>query len=61
MRGDCRVRVRSHGGRGHFSEVFARDGDLTTMLNDPDIMRGGKVDQALKNAESFAEAAYERL
>ena len=36
-------------------------GDLTAMLNDPEMMTGGKVDKALVNAQAFTEAVYERL
>ena len=47
--------------RAAFSELFAYGGDLTAMMNNPDIVTGGKVDKALANATSFAEAVYERL
>jgi chromosome partitioning protein len=47
--------------RAAFSELFAHGGDLTSMLNNPDIVTGGKVDKALLNAQAFAEAVYERL
>jgi len=47
--------------RAAFSELFAYGGDLTSMLNNPDIVTGGKVDKALLNATAFTEAVYERL
>lgn len=47
--------------RAAFSELFAYGGDLTAMMNNPDIVTGGKVDKALANARSFTEAVYERL
>tara|TARA_R110002073_G_scaffold301974_1_gene469503 strand:- start:774 stop:1442 length:669 start_codon:yes stop_codon:yes gene_type:complete len=47
--------------RAAFSELFAYGGDLTAMMNNPDIVTGGKVDKALANATSFTEAVYERL
>lgn len=47
--------------RAAFSEIFAYGGDLTAMMNDPDMVTGGKVDKALENAQSFTEAVYERL
>lgn len=47
--------------RAAFSELFAHGGDLTEMLNNPDIVTGGKVDKALANATAFTEAVYERL
>ena len=47
--------------RAAFSELFAYGGDLTAMMNDPEMMTGGKVDKALINAQAFAEAVYERL
>lgn len=47
--------------RAAFSEIFAYGGDLTAMMNDPKMMTGGKVKQALINAKSFTEAVYERL
>ena len=47
--------------RAAFSELFAYGGDLTSMMNNPDIVTGGKVDKALLNAQAFAEAVYERL
>lgn len=47
--------------RAAFSELFAYGGDLTSMLNNPDIVTGGKIDKALLNAQAFAEAVYERL
>lgn len=47
--------------RAAFSELFAYGGDLTAMMNNPDIVTGGRVDKALANATSFAEAVYERL
>ena len=47
--------------RAAFSELFAYGRDLTAMMNDPEMMTGGKVDKALINAQAFAEAVYERL
>ena len=47
--------------RAAFSELFAHGGDLTSMMNNPEIVTGGKVDKALLNAQEFAEAVYERL
>ena len=47
--------------RAAFSEIFSYGYDLTKMLNDPNMVTGGKIDTALKNAELFAEAVYERL
>lgn len=47
--------------RAAFSELFAHGGDLTLMLNNPEIVTGGKVDKALANATAFTEAVYERL
>jgi len=47
--------------RAAFAELFAYGGDLTSMMNNPKIVTGGKVDKALLNAQAFAEAVYERL
>jgi chromosome partitioning protein len=47
--------------RAAFSELFAYGGDLTAMMNDPEMVTGGKVDKALANAQAFTEAVYERL
>jgi len=47
--------------RAAFSELFAHGGDLTSMMRDPEILTGGKVDKALLNATAFTEAVYERL
>ena len=47
--------------RAAFSELFAYGGDLTAMMNNPEIVTGGKVDKALLNATAFTEAVYERL
>jgi chromosome partitioning protein len=47
--------------RAAFSELFAYGGDLTSMMNNPEIVTGGKVDKALLNAQAFTEAVYERL
>lgn len=47
--------------RAAFSELFAYGGDLTAMMNNPEIVTGGKVDKALENARRFTEAVYERL
>jgi len=47
--------------RAAFSELFAYGGDLTSMMNNPEIVTGGKVDKALLNAQAFTGAAYERL
>lgn len=47
--------------RAAFSELFAYGGDLTSMMNDPQMVTGGKVETALINAQAFTEAVYERL
>lgn len=47
--------------RSAFSEIFAYGGDLTSMLANPEITTGGKVDKALANARAFTEAVYDRL
>ena len=47
--------------RAAFSELFAYGGDLTTMMNDPRMTTGGKIDTALQNARAFAEAVHDRL
>ena len=47
--------------RAAFSELFAHGGDLTDMLEDPEIVTGGKIDKAIENARLFTEAVYERL
>ena len=47
--------------RAAFAEIFAHGGDLTSMLADPDVVTGGKIDKALANARKFTEAVYERL
>lgn len=47
--------------RAAFSELFAYGADLTAMMQDPDIVTGGKVDKAITNAQQFTEAVYERL
>ncbi|KAJ01640.1 ParA family protein [Sulfitobacter mediterraneus] len=47
--------------RAAFSELFAYGLDLTDMMDNPEIITGGRVDKALQNAQSFAEAVYERL
>lgn len=47
--------------RAAFSELFAYGGDLTAMMNNPEIITGGKVDKALANAQGFTEAVYDRL
>jgi chromosome partitioning protein len=47
--------------RAAFSELFVHGGDLTSMMNNPEIVTGGKVDKALLNAAAFTEAVYERL
>lgn len=47
--------------RAAFAEIFAYGKDLTAMLNDPEMMTGGKIDKAIENAQSFTEAVYERL
>lgn len=47
--------------RAAFSEIFAYGGDLTSMMKDPEMLTGGKVDKALENAQKFTEAVYERL
>ena len=47
--------------RAAFAELFAYGGDLTAMMNDPEMVTGGKVDKALINAKAFTEAVYARL
>lgn len=47
--------------RAAFSELFAYGGDLATMMNDPNMLTGGKIDKALENAKAFTEAVYDRL
>lgn len=47
--------------RAAFAELFAYGSDLAAMVSDPNMITGGKVDKALENAKSFAEAVYERL
>lgn len=47
--------------RAAFSEIFAYGGDLSKMMQDRDMITGGKVDKALENARGFTEAVYERL
>lgn len=47
--------------RAAFSELFAYGGDLTTMMGNPDMVTGGKIDKAQENARAFTEAVYERL
>ena len=47
--------------RSAFSEIFAYGFDLQTMMEDPSVSTGGKIDKALENARSFTEAVYERL
>ncbi len=47
--------------RAAFSELFAYGGDLTTMMKDPEMVTGGRIDKALNNAQAFTEAVYERL
>ena len=47
--------------RAAFAELFAHGSDLTSMMNNPKIVTGGKVDKALLNAQAFTEAVYERL
>ena len=47
--------------RAAFSELFAYGGNFTLMLNNPEIVTGGKVGKALLNAMAFTEAVYERL
>ena len=34
---------------------------MMAMMNDPEMVTGGKVDKALENAKGFTEAVYERL
>jgi len=47
--------------RAAFSEIFAYGQNLTAMMNDPNMVTGGKVDKAVENARGFMEAVYERL
>lgn len=47
--------------RAAFSEIFAYGTDLTAMMQDPEMVTGGKVDKAITNAQGFTEAVYERL
>lgn len=47
--------------RAAFSEIFAYGFDLTAMMQDSEMVTGGKVDTAITNAQGFAEAVYERL
>ncbi len=47
--------------RAAFAEIFAYGGDLMAMMQDPDMLTGGNIGKALENAQSFAEAVYERL
>jgi len=47
--------------RAAFSEIFAYGHNLTAMMNDPNMVTGGKVDKAVENARGFMEAVYERL
>ncbi len=47
--------------RAAFAEIFAHGGDLTAMMNDPEIVTGGRVDRAQENAQGFMEAVYERI
>jgi chromosome partitioning protein len=47
--------------RSAFSELFAYGGDLSAMLNNPQITTGGRVDKAIENARAFTEAVYDRI
>ena len=47
--------------RAAFAEIFAHGGDLTSMMANPDMITGGKIEKALENARNFTEAVYERL
>jgi chromosome partitioning protein len=47
--------------RAAFSKLFAYGGNFTSMLNNPEIVTGGKVGKALQNAMALTEAIYERL
>ena len=47
--------------RAAFAELFAHGGDLEAMMEDPDIVTGGRVDRAIVNAREFTEAVYERI
>lgn len=47
--------------RAAFSEIFAYGADLTAMMQDPEMVTGGKVDKAITNAQGFTEAVYDRL
>lgn len=47
--------------RAAFSEIFAYGGDLSAMMQDPDMVTGGRVYKALENAQAFMEAVYDRI
>jgi len=47
--------------RAAFAELFAYGHDLTAMMNNPEMMTGGRVDKAVENAKAFTEAVYERI
>ena len=47
--------------RSAFSELFAYGHDLTAMMNNPEMMTGGRVDKAIENAKAFTEAVYDRI
>jgi chromosome partitioning protein len=47
--------------RAAFSELFAYGGDLVSMLKNPEVLTGGKIEKAVENAQRFTEAVYERL
>ena len=47
--------------RAAFAELFAHGGDLEAMMEDPNMVTGGRIDRAIVNAREFAEAVYERI
>ena len=47
--------------RAALAELFAHGGDLEAMMEDPDILTGGRLDRAIVNAREFTEAVYERI
>ena len=47
--------------RAAFAELFAHGGDLEAMMENPNMVTGGRIDRAIVNAREFAEAVYERI
>ena len=47
--------------RAAFSELFACGGDLTAMMNNPEIVTGGKVDKALLNGNFCLRPAWDAV